>query len=958
MPRREQPLESGDDVLLRFAGDLRRLREKAGSPTYRQLGTRAHYSAAALSEAASGRRLPSLAVTLAYVAACDGNTTEWKKRWRETAAEIAANNNNGPDDSDNAEAPYAGWAAFRADDADRFFGRENMISDLLARLSGHRFVGVFGPSGSGTSSLLRAGLTPRLARRGDPVAVLTPGSHPVEECAVRLAPVLGVSPTVLGAELAADPGNLHLRIRQAMADRPDDVDLVLVVDQFEEVFTRCGDDERDWLIDALAAAALAGASRTRVVLGVRDDFHAHCARHPRLAAALGDVRIPVEPLTPDEYRRAIMEPAQRSGCRLETALVSRLGAVGHNSPGALPAISAALREAWRRRRGTTLTLAGYEAFGGVPGLLAHAAETAYTALNADQRPVAKQILLRLAALSDDASDTARRVHRRELDDDQDTAAVLDRLARARVVTLDRHGVELAHESLIRHWSRLRDWLAEDRDGLRVHRQLTEATLIWESLDRDPGALYRGAGLARAQTWLADRDPALTTREREFLAASLEFAARERTMTARRSRLLRRLVALVATMLFVALAATAYAIDAQHTADRQRAAAVAQSALHHANAVLRAGEPTLAVQLALAAYRIDPTSTTRGAVIGTFAVAPYGIHLFGHTQTVRSVSVGPGIVATASDDETVRLWRNSDMATAVLGGPGDPLRSVVVSQDGRTMATESPDRTIRLWDVTTPHNPRPVGRLPGHDGTAVSLVFSPDGQTLAIATLDHVIRLWDVTDRQRPRPVGTILDRVDPAFAMAFNPAGDLLVAGSHHDAILYDVTHRGDPHQVARIASETGPVSSVAFSPGGRTVVTAGSDKIARLWDVADRARPQPRGELTGHTDVVRAVAFAPDGRVLATATTNGTITLWDMTGRGGPRTFATVTGGLDDDLTSIAFRPDSHTLAVASGDRVVLLETDVERVARQICAVAHPRISRAEWDQFLPGLPYDPPCR
>jgi hypothetical protein len=198
VPRGERPLEPGDGVVVGFARDLRLLREKAGTPTYRDLGARAHYSAAALSEAASGRKLPSLAVTIAYVAACGGDTAEWEARWRATAAELAAAKAPVPGEGDGERAPYVGLAAFQQEDADRFFGRDELVADLVRRLRNGRFLGVLGASGSGKSSLLRAGLVARLAAEREhdrtPIVVFTPGQHPFEECAVHLAGFLQESP--------------------------------------------------------------------------------------------------------------------------------------------------------------------------------------------------------------------------------------------------------------------------------------------------------------------------------------------------------------------------------------------------------------------------------------------------------------------------------------------------------------------------------------------------------------------------------------------------------------------------------------------------------------------------------------------------------------------------------------------------------------------------------------------
>jgi hypothetical protein len=246
VPRSELPLGPGDEVVVGFAGALRRLRQQAGGPTYRELSARAHYSVAALSEAAGGRKLPSLAVALAYVAACGGAAEEWEKRWREAAALTAP----GMDDSGQARAPYVGLAAFQPGDADRFFGRAALVAELLRGLRQRRFLGVFGPSGCGKSSVLRAGLIPALTAgdgteiRPYRVVVFTPGPHPVEECAVQLAELLEVPAAVLRAEFTADPENMHYRIREALAGQPAGTDLVLVIDQFEELFTLCADQEQ------------------------------------------------------------------------------------------------------------------------------------------------------------------------------------------------------------------------------------------------------------------------------------------------------------------------------------------------------------------------------------------------------------------------------------------------------------------------------------------------------------------------------------------------------------------------------------------------------------------------------------------------------------------------------------------------------------------------------------------
>ncbi|WP_143467183.1 helix-turn-helix domain-containing protein, partial [Lentzea kentuckyensis] len=420
MPRTERPLDSEDTELGSFAADLRKLRDKAGKPSYRTLASRAHYSAATLSDAAGGRKLPSLAVTLAYVKACDGDEQEWEQRWRAIAAP--------PEPT--GEAPYVGLQAFQQEDAARFFGREKLTAKLVELTSARPFVGVFGASGSGKSSLLRAGLLPHLER----ALIFTPGVQPLDECAVRIAQVTGDSAVVLSSELT-DPAALGLIARQH--------DLVLVIDQFEEIFTLCGPAQRDWFVQALVSAP-------HVVIGVRADFYGHIGRHPELVEALEGAQLLVGPMTTDELRRAIVEPALHVGAAVETALVTRLVADVAGQAAVLPLVQHVLAETWHRRRGMTLTLVGYEEAGGVEHAIARTAEAVYSQLTEEQRQTARRIFLRLIALGEGTEDTKRRATRADLD-----AEVLEHLANARLVTLTEHHAELTHEALIRSWPRLR-----------------------------------------------------------------------------------------------------------------------------------------------------------------------------------------------------------------------------------------------------------------------------------------------------------------------------------------------------------------------------------------------------------------------------------------------------------------------------------------------------------------------
>ncbi|MFK3983814.1 AAA family ATPase [Micromonospora sp. NPDC050397] len=993
MPRRERPLNGDGGILLRFAADLRQLREKAGSPTYRELAHRAHYSAATLSEAAGGRKLPSLAATLGYVRACDGDVTAWEQRWHETAAELAGleddDENPGADDQ---ASPYAGLAPLQPTDAQRFFGRERLVAELLTRLARRRLVTVFGASGAGKSSLLRAGLLPAIrsgalddamsdddtgpstgpagtaaaptgnatARTGTYATLLfSPGARPLEELAIHLGRFSGDTPGRLLAELDGDRRAVHRLVRRAVGGGPDQTGLVIVVDQFEEVFTLCADPrERGRFVDLLVSAATADQSRVAVVLGVRADFYTHCTTLPGLLDAMRHGQVVVGPMSTDELRRAITQPAVQAGCAVEGALVSRLIGDATGQPAVLPLVSHALLETWRRRRGNTLTLAGYEAAGGIERAIAQTAERAYADVDADQRRIVRQIFLRLTALGEGTEDTKRRVRREELDGlGPGTGEVLERLAAARLLVLDHDSVEIAHEALIRGWPRLRGWLTADREGLRVHRQLTEAAGTWATLGREAEALYRGTRLALAADRAGRDEELLSPVEREFLAASLGAEARERAVVRRRSRRLRQFVAVLTVLLVVSVAATGYAARAERAATEQRNIAVSQLVAGQ-TAALRELDPGLAAQLSLAAYELVPTPEARTSLLSASAarfatrvtehdarlsaatfssdgrlLATAGADrtvrlldvddphrpeqvglLAGHSHNVESVDFSPDghSLATASYDGTVRLWNVSDPRSPELlttfTAHQEAVHELAYSPDGRTVATAGGDHTVRLWDVTDLVAARPIGQLTGHSGAIGMLVFSPDGRTVATASDDHRIGLWDVTDPRRPAHTSWLTGHTDRVEAVAFAPDGRRLVSAgfdADHQARVWDVADRRHPVPLARLTGHVGPLQSAAFSPDGRYVATAGWDHTTRLWDVSDIRRPTPVTVLTGHTNTVWWVEFSPDGRTLATASTDRSVLLTDLPGP--------VLAGYPAALATAVFSPDGRT--AATGD-------------------------------------------
>lgn len=959
LPRGERPLASGDEVLVQFAGDLRLLREKAGTPTYRELSARAHYSVAALSEAASGRKLPSLSVTLAYVAACGGEVADWEDRWRMTAAELSAKKAATPCPGNGEPAPYVGLAAFQQEDAELFFGRDDLVTDLLSRVRQTRFLGVFGSSGCGKSSVLRAGLAARLAAgrapNGLPVVVFMPGQHPFEECAIHLAQFLGESPGTLRDELAEDPRNLHRRIRQAATDRAGDADVVLVVDQFEELFTLCADEEeRRRFVDALVIAATDPASRTRVVLGVRADFLGHCGRYPGLVTALQDAQVLIGAMSTDELRLAITGPAEQAGYRVETALVARLVADATRQPGMLPLVSHALLQTWLRRQGKVMTAAGYDAVGGIEHALARSAEATYQSMAADQQEIVQQIFLRLTAPGDGPEDTKRRIPRRELDhDDQNTVLVLDRLTRARLITVGHDSVEIAHEALIRHWPRLHDWLADDQDGHRLRRQLTEAAGEWERHERDDGLLYRGARLATWQDRPVDR---LNDTERAFLTAGRRAVEREQRQRRRRVQLV--IGALCAAMILLTVLAVLAVLMAVQ-ADGERLSAAGRQLATDARTQMQF-DPELGLLLARQAYAMAPSEDTEALLRQAAADSHIRATLYGPrdsrgqrdpmvgvafsadgkqlatsgnselrawdwatgkvtrhaSRKVKSYTGTPTFRATFSPDtryvaETdaagrVQLWDWADRTEPVmLLGPRDAVSSIAFSANGQHVAVGGQDGTIRIWNTAGDRDEPEV--LEGHTGPVVGVAFGASGRGLASIGADGTLRVWDLLGFTDPVVLPTGDSKVK---AVAFSTNGDQ-VATAHADGTI----HVWDPvsgNGQIMPGSHAGAAESVTYGADGHWIASTGADGTVRIWN-ADR--PAAPGVLRGHRGTVRAAAFSPDGKLVASVGADGTARVWDID----EVQDLTVRRGHEGPVSAVASSSDGRWVASGGEDGTIL---------------------------------------
>ncbi|GAA2452185.1 WD40 repeat domain-containing protein [Streptomyces glaucus] len=837
--------------------------------------------------------------------------------------------------------PYPGMEAFRVEDSGHFFGREELTGRLLDMVCAPgdrtRAVVLVGASGVGKSSLLRAGLLAALERRHEtgrddtpwPALLLpSPDERPLHALAELWGRATGRGTDDTLGELSSGRFPAPLAGRRPCR--------LLVVDQFEEVFTRCRDGEE--LARFLTLLTGDAPGRPRVVLGLRADHYGSALAHPVLAHALEHAQLAVRPMSDDALHAAIEEPARAVGLTLEEGLADRLlhdlrqghrshregqehDAAGPGPGAALPFLAHALRETWLRRSGATLTLAGYQATGGIWHSVTTTTEALYQSLDGAGRQVLREMLLRLVQLTADGTEPV--VRRRTGSDalldgftpsrQRTGTVVLNRLAEARLVTVDRAEVRISHEALLRAWPRLRRWIEEDRAELLRRQQLEEAADAWESAGRDPAYLYRGTRLAAVDSWAEARVRSLRALDREFLDASRTTARAERDREQRRTRRLKQALTGVAVALCLALLAGGAAFQQRGQATEQRQLAVENAIVAEARN-LRGTQPRTSLRLGLAAYRGQRSADARAAVFDTLVQGRFlgSSSVAGATPTAGELSPdGELLAARDGTRERLVLWDVAAAGRSTRLGTVDGCAyqggSRAFSGDGRILAVSCGGDTVGLWRTDSLR--RAFATLPRADGTR-SLALDSTGRLLAVAN-DRGIRLWRIAGGAEPELLHD--ERVSRTASVMFSPDGRLLVTTAEtewkdgrtvfHNGILMDVSRPENPGKRASVATADGPV---ALTPDDRTLIIS-LVGIVETWDVSDPAAPVQRSpEAIAHSRAITALAISHDGSTMVTGGRDNKIVLWDLSGTAPERT-ATLSLH-EDTITSLAFAADDST--------------------------------------------------
>ncbi|MEA5551842.1 CHAT domain-containing protein [Anabaena cylindrica UHCC 0172] len=792
----------------------------------------------------------------------------------------------------DSRCPFLGLYPFREKNREFFFGREQLISQLQEKLTEHNFLAVLGASGSGKSSVVLAGLIPLLQEKqpGLVMAYMTPSNQPIEKLQITLSQVK-------------------------------DQSSILVIDQFEELFTLCTDES---MRVAFIQQLLKLTQHQKVVITMRADFWGECAPYRQLKELMETRQKLIGPMDTSELRKAMEMQAAQVGLRFEVGLSNTILDDVQGEPGAMPLLQHALLEMWKRRHGRWLRAEEYAAIGGVRKAIAQTADDVYHTLSLPEQEQVKNIFIRLTRLDENAlqgenhRDTRRRVGLDELVPAGGDLTLIKELvnrlagegARLVVTSVDgstnREEVEVAHEALIRHWPRLLNWLDENRTNLQLRETIRQAALEWEQEQKDENYLvHRGGRLEDAQV-LSKQAGFLNQLEADYVNACVELRQRqEKEQEARRRREVRTAWGIAGSAVVALIVSTGlglWALREKQTAEISQAEVNSQYSL----SLLEDNQDLDAlVEVIKAGNILKAKNKTQPVVMKALQKVVYGVrerNVFKHENAVKSVifSLDGKTLISAGDDKTFKLWDLNGNVLQTFSGHEDGITSVVFSPQGNTLASVGKDKTVKLWDLKG----NLLLTLSEDKHQIETVVFSPDGEILASVGKDKTVKLWDL----KGKLLKTLSWPNDQVKMVVFSPKGHNLATVSNKNIVkLWDL--RGN---LLQTFSGDEMVTNVVFSPDGQTLATASEGKTVKLWDLKGK---QLR-TFKGHEDKVTTIIFSPDGQTLATGSEDTTIKLWDVKTAKKLQSF----NRHQALIKNVIFSPKGDILASVSDDKTVKL--------------------------------------